>query len=143
MKVTNTMISKWAKAGLLVILGIVLLLYIQPVMDEFEMIFEEMASGQADMLFNLMTAVLWIIVLWCFVDAVINIVTSFREQKLTVDDLGAKIDKIEKMLTSAPESAPAQPQQRPMIVAQDSVKIEEPEPVSPPAPPPEEPPPPP
>jgi len=146
MKVTNFMIMKWSKAALLIIFGIIFIYFMDPINLEMRDLFSQMSQGhEMPGLFDLGYAVYFIIALWCFVDAALNILTSFREQKMTMDDLGAKLDAIEKKLLSAnvPQT-PGQPgiPQRPMVVQQESVAVEEPSESPTPAPPTDVPPPP-
>lgn len=148
MKITNYMINKWSKAALLIIFGTIFLYYIEPVNAEIRALLS-IFPIPIDMtgLLDLGYVIYLIIALWCFVDAALNILTSFREGKLSLDDLGAKIDMIEKKLASAQQ--PIQPQQpeqfpqKPIVIEQESVAIAEPQAPAPtPAPPTDVPPPP-
>jgi hypothetical protein len=146
MKVTNYMIMKWSKAALLIIFGIIFIYFMDPVNLELRNLFSQFTKGN-DMpgLFDLGYAVYFIIALWCFVDAALNILTSFREQKMTMDELGAKLDAIEKKLLSVnvpQKTAQASIPQRPMVVQQEGVAVEEPSESPIPAPPTDVPPPP-
>lgn len=126
MRVTNFMINKWAKAALLVFFGIILLIYWGQVIEELRPALDRLIQGQATFLYDLVNALMWIIILWCFVDAAINIIISFREQKVSLDDLGAKLDAIEKKLESQanqPQSAAAQ--KKPIVVEQGAIGKEE------------------
>jgi hypothetical protein len=146
MKVTNYMIMKWSKAALLIIFGIIFIYFMDPINLELRDLFSQFTQGhEMPGLFDLSYAVYFIIALWCFVDAALNILTSFREQKMTMDDLGVKLDAIEKKLLSANvPQMPGQPgiPQRPMVVQQESVAVEEPVESPAPAPPTDVPPPP-
>jgi hypothetical protein len=146
MKVTNYMIMKWSKAALLIIFGIIFIYFMDPINLELRDLFSQFTQGhEMPGLFDLSYAVYFIIALWCFVDAALNILTSFREQKMTMDDLGVKLDAIEKKLLSANvPQMPGQPgiPQRPMVVQQESVAVEEPVESPTPAPPTDVPPPP-
>lgn len=124
MRVTNFMINKWGKAALLVFFGIILLIYWGQVLEELRPALDRLIEGQATFLYDLVNALMWIIILWCFIDAVINIVISFREQKVSLDDLGAKLDAIEKKLASMPTPA-AEPAKKPMVVEQGAIAKEE------------------
>lgn len=131
MKVTNAMISKWARAALLIIFGVILMIYIDAVMQEFSSLFLQIDVGETSMIRMLLTALLWIVALWCIVSAALNIVTSFRESKLSIDDLGVKIDELQKMIVERQAVVPAP---RPMIIEQAKVEVEKP--VGPEVPPP-------
>lgn len=125
MKITNAMISKWARAALLIIFGVILMVYIDAVIQEFSSLFLQIDVGETSMIRMLLTALLWIVALWCIVSAALNIVTSFRESKLSIDDLGAKIDELQKMIVERSAAAPA-PVSRPMIIEQAKVEVEKP-----------------
>lgn len=118
MRVTNFMIAKWAKAGLLVLFGIILLIYFQNVMNELQPAFDRMLQGQAPFLGSLISAIGWILIVWCFVDAGLNIVMSFRESKLSIDDLGKKLDMIEKRIADQQMAVQIN---RPMVVEQSGI----------------------
>lgn len=137
MKITNVMISKWARAALLIVFGIILMIYINAVIDEFSTLFGHSGAGETSVILMLLNAIFWIIAIWCFVSATLNIITSFREQKLTLDDLGAKIDELQKLIVDRQTVAPS-PVQKPIVVEQARVEVEKParEPVGPEVPPP-------
>lgn len=138
MKITNHMINKWAKAGLLVFFGIILAIYIDGVNSEMQRALSHLIQGEATFVFQLLTAIEWIIILWCFVDAALNILTSFREPKLSLDDLGAKLDSIEKKISAQSPQPPQPPYisaQKPIVVEQEEVGVEESEEIPAPAPP--------
>jgi hypothetical protein len=146
MKVTNFMIMKWSKAALLIIFGIIFFLYMDPVNQEMRDMFAQITQGhEMTGLFDLSYVIYFVVALWCFVDAALNILTSFREQKMTMDDLAAKLDVIErKMQSMKMPQGPMQPgvPQMPMVVQQESVGSTEPSEVFTPAPPTDVPPPP-
>jgi len=137
MKITNVMISKWARAALLIIFGVILMIYIDAVIKEFSTLFGHSGVGETSMIMMLLQAIFWVIAIWCFVSAALNIITSFREQKLTIDDLGAKIDELQKLILERQPGVQA-PVQRPIVVEQARVEVEKPvkEPVGPEVPPP-------
>ena len=129
MKVTNLMLTKWAKAALLILFGIILIIYLNSVLEELQRAFESILQVETPMLISLLTAVMWIIILWCFVDAAINIITSFREGRTTIDDLAAKIDSIEKMIKEQGVEVPPA-QQKPIVIEQAKVQMSKSEPMS-------------
>lgn len=101
MKVTDKMINKWARAGFLIVIAIVFLMYLERILavleDNYNEIFN-VSTSDSDILFTFLTAILYIFVLWLFVAAALNILSSFREPRMTIDNLGAKIDSLEKKL---------------------------------------------
>ena len=119
MRVTNYMIGKWAKAGLLILFGIILLLYFERVMSELLPAFERMIAGEAVFLMQLLNAIGWILIFWCFIDAALNILMSFRDSKVSLDDIGSKLDAIEKKLSEQPVATAA----KPVVVEQGNIGI--------------------
>jgi len=98
MKVTNYMINKWARAGLLIIFGVVLLIYLERLVEELQINFERLTDSSSDTIFTFLTAVLYIFTFWLFVAAALNILSGFKEPKVSLDDLNKKLDDIEKRL---------------------------------------------
>ena len=144
MKVTNYMIYKWSKAAMLIIFGVVFLIYMDSVNAGIRSIFSSIPNApNMGAFFDLSFAIYFIIAIWCFVDAGLNLLTSFREQKTTMDDLAAKLDVIERKLSSSrPQQPVAQPySSKPIVVEQAGVSTEPTE-VYAPAPPTDVPPPP-
>jgi len=113
------MIGKWAKAGLLVFFGIILLLYFEKVMNELIPAFGRLIGGEAPFLLNLLNAIGWILIIWCFVDAALNVLMSFRDSKVSMEDIGAKLDAIDKKL--AEQQAASSAQMKPMVVGQGNI----------------------
>jgi hypothetical protein len=94
--VTTQTASRWVKAIFLVLLGIVILLYL----DKFV---NDMKSAFADQVtlvwtWDLVTILLWVLVAWLFVDAALTIVLSFTEHRFTLVDVMEKLEAIEKKL---------------------------------------------
>lgn len=98
MKTSPYMISRWIKACFLVILGVVILLYA----DKFVQDLRANAEGHFDVAFqwtwDLMTWLLWIVVLWLFVYAVVIVILSLTDQRVTTSDIMKKLEEIEKKL---------------------------------------------
>ena len=94
MRTTNYMIGKWTKAALLVIFGIILLIYFEKVMDELTSALELRIGEETPFLIDLIEAIGWILILWCFVDAALNVLMSFRASKVSLDDIETKLDAI-------------------------------------------------
>lgn len=118
MRVTNYMINKWAKAALLVLFGIILLLYWEKVMNEMMPEFERLIEGDATFLQGLLNAIGWVLIFWCFLDAALNMLMSFRESKVSLEDLGSKLDDIDKTLSERLSPFPAR---KPAVVAQKGI----------------------
>ena len=98
MKVTSFMVGKWVKATFLIILGILILLYA----DKFVQDLRSNAEGHFDVAFewtwDLITWLLWVLVAWLFVDAVLTVVLSFTEQRHTIGDVSRRLERIERKL---------------------------------------------
>jgi predicted membrane protein len=94
--VTTQTASRWVKAIFLVLLGIVILLYL----DKFV---NDMKSALADQVtlrwtWDLVTILLWVLVAWLFVYAALTIMLSFTEHRFTLVDVMEKLEAIEKKL---------------------------------------------
>jgi hypothetical protein len=98
MKVTSYMASRWVKAAFLAILGIIILFYADGFVEDlktnllnhFEVTFEQTWS--------LLTWLLWILVAWLFVDAVLTVALSVTEQKHSTAEIIKRLQRIEKKL---------------------------------------------
>ena len=103
------MVSRWVKAVFLVILGIVILLFA----DKFVQDLRTNAEGHFDVAFewtwDLITWLLWILVAWLFVDAVLTIVLSFTEQGHTIGDVARRLERIERKLGITQSEADEKP----------------------------------
>ncbi len=92
------MVSRWVKAIFLSVLGIVILLFA----DKFVQDLKNNAEGHFEVAFewtwSLITWLLWILVAWLFVDAVLTIVLSFTEQRHTIGDVARRLERIERKL---------------------------------------------
>ena len=106
MDVTPQMASKWVKAAFLVLLGIVLLLYADGFVDDIERNSADEFNISFEWTWDLVRVLIWILIAWLFVDAVLIVVLSLKTQLYTIDDVMARLKTIEKKL---PEAAAAQP----------------------------------
>jgi hypothetical protein len=93
------MASRWVKAVFLVILGIVIMLYADKLVNDLKSVmqkadFEVVFTGTWDLL----TILLWVLVLWLFVDAALIIALSFSEHRFTLLDVAKRLDAIDKKL---------------------------------------------
>jgi len=104
MKVTDNMLRKWARAGFLLIIGVVFLIYLPSVLVELQTGFENFTESDAERMFTFVEALLYIFTFWLFVSAALNIVSGFKEPKGTIDDLARKIDALDEKLTKGRES---------------------------------------
>lgn len=90
--------GKWAKAVFMILLGFLLLFYGGGFVDDLE----NTASGEWNMSFewtwDLLTYLIWILIAWLFVDAVLTIVMSFKMDMYTLGDVMARLERIERRL---------------------------------------------
>jgi len=90
------MASKWIKAAFLVILGIVILIYADAFVEELRTNFAD------DVVFSetwdLLTILLWVLVAWLFVDAVLTVALSFSEHRYSLFDVMKRLQRIERKL---------------------------------------------
>jgi len=86
------------KAVFLILLGFVLLLYHDGFIDDLE----RNAADEFDMSFewtwDLLRVLIWVLIAWLFVDAVMIIALSLKMDTHTLSDVVARLDVIEKRL---------------------------------------------
>jgi hypothetical protein len=97
-KVTPQMAGKWVKAAFLAILGIVLLIYADGLVDDLKANLEQQFEITFSQIWDLLTILLWILVAWLFVDAILTIALSFSDQRYSLVDVMRRLHKIEKKL---------------------------------------------
>lgn len=105
MDITPQMTSKWVKAAFLILLGIVLLLYSDGLVDDLERNSAEDISFEWT--WDLVRLLVWILIAWLFIDAVLIIVLSLKTQIYTVDDVMARLKVIDKRLQFLSARPPA------------------------------------
>jgi len=116
------MAGRWAKAAFLVVLGVLILLYVNRFVDDLKTNLEDQVHF-ADT-WVLLTWLLWILVAWLFVDAALIIALSFSEHRYTLGDVINRMEAIEKKLgitppgtgtkkSPVPKPEPAAPQPAP------------------------------
>ena len=106
MDVTPQMASKWVKAVFLILLAIVLLIYSDGFVDDLERNSAEEFNISFEWTWDLVRVLIWILIAWLFVDAVLIVILSLKAQLYTVDDVMERLKSIEKRL---PEAAAAGP----------------------------------
>jgi len=106
-KVTALMASRWVKAAFLAILGIVILLYANKLVDDLRSTMEG------------------ILVAWLFVDAALTVALSFSEHKYTLLDVMRRLDKIEKKLGIVEPPAKVVLPEEPEAEEEEAVREEE------------------
>jgi hypothetical protein len=131
-KVTPQMSSKWVKAVFLILLGLVLLLYHDGFIDDLERSAAEEFNISFEWTWELLRALLWILMAWLFVYAAMIIVLSFKTDLYSLSDVIAKLNAIEKRLPAqkakAPVLAPPVVEELPAEVAFEQLDEEPPPP---------------
>jgi hypothetical protein len=94
--VTTQIASRWVKAAFLVLLGIVILLYLDKVVNDMRSAFADKVT--LVWTWDLIRILLWVLVAWLFVDAALTIALSFTEHRFTLVDVMEKLEAIEKKL---------------------------------------------
>ncbi len=92
------MAGKWVKAAFLVVLGIVLLVYADGLVDDLRVNLEQEFEIAFSQIWDLLTILLWILVAWLFVDAVLTIALSFSDQRYSLVDVMRRLHRIERKL---------------------------------------------
>ena len=92
------MASKWVKAAFLAVLGIVIMIYLNGFVRDLKTNLSDRYNISFEDTWMLLTVLLWILVLWLFVDAALIIVQSFRGDIYTTHDVMEKLKAIEKKL---------------------------------------------
>lgn len=92
------MTAKWSRAAFMILLGFILLIY----GDGFVTDLETNASSEWNMSFewtwDLLTYLIWILIAWLFVGAVLAIVLSIRADAYNLSDVMDRLDMMEKRL---------------------------------------------
>ncbi len=107
MDITPRMTSRWVKAVFLILLGVVLLLYADGLVDELERNTAEEFNVSFEWTWDLVRILLWIAIAWLFVDAVLIIVLSFKMDMHTMDDVMSRLESIEKRIIATQKTQPA------------------------------------
>ncbi len=107
MDVTPQMTSKWVKAAFLILLGLVLLVYSGGLVDDFERNSSEEFNLSFEWTWELVRILLWILIAWLFVDAVLIIALSFKADLYTLNDAMVRLNAIEKKVDSLRQRTPA------------------------------------
>ena len=130
-EVTPQMTSKWVKAAFLILLGFVLLVYSDGLVDDLERNAAEEFNVSFEWTWELVRILLWILVAWLFIDGVLIIVLSFKEDRYTLTDVMNRLKAIEKKVTPVKvrdRAAPTviEPTAESVVVGSDYQSVEEP-----------------
>ncbi len=92
------MASRWIKACFLLVLGIVILLYADKLVQDLRVNAEGHFNFAFEWTWTLLTWLLWLLVAWLLVDAGLTVALSFTEHKHTISEVVDRLDGIEKRL---------------------------------------------
>jgi hypothetical protein len=106
MDITPQMTSRWVKAVFLILLGVVLLIYSDGLVDDLERNSADEFNLSFEWTWDLVRILLWILIAWLFVDAVLIIVLSLKMNLHTTDDVMAKLKSIERRMMAAQKTPP-------------------------------------
>jgi len=104
-KVTSKMVSRWVKAGFLATVGLVLAIYAERFVSDLEEALFEALDLQFAGTWDMLWLLLWVLIAWLFVLAIITVVLSFKEDAHTISDVMALLGSIENKLTSMNDDA--------------------------------------
>ena len=107
MDVTPQMTSKWVKAAFLILIGLVLLVYADGFVDDMERNSAEEFNLSFEWTWELVRILIWILIAWLFVDAVLIIVLSLKEDAYTLTDVMTRLKSIEKKIDTPRYRTPA------------------------------------
>lgn len=94
------MSSRWVKAVFLILLGFVLLLYHDGMIDDLERNAAEEFNMNFEWTWDLLRVLIWVLIAWLFVDAVMIILLSLKTETYTLSDVVVRLNAIEKRLSS-------------------------------------------
>lgn len=92
------MAAKWTKAVFLVLLGILLLLYGEGVVDDFRSNATEEWNMSFEWTWDLLGYLIWILIAWLFVYAALTVALSFKMDVYTLGDVMERLSRIESRL---------------------------------------------
>ncbi len=125
------MASRWVKAAFLALLGIVILLYVDRIVSDLRSAVEQHVTFV--WIWDLFKVLLWILVAWLFVDAVLTVVLSFSDHRYSLADVMARLDAMESRMKAArPNEEPAGSGAAPVEPSTPAVTVGEPEEAPPP-----------
>lgn len=97
-KVTPQMASRWVKGAFLALLGIIILIYTDRLVQELKDSVMNSPDVAFDWTWDLLKILLWVLVAWLFVDAALTIALSFSDHKYSLNDVMKRLQRIEKKL---------------------------------------------
>jgi len=103
------MASKWIKAVFMILIALVLLIYGGRWVGELETQSSQQWNMSLDWTWDLLTYLIWILIAWLVVYALMTIALSFKADLYTIGDVMERLDRIEKRLAPEKPKAPARP----------------------------------
>ncbi|OGS51840.1 MAG: hypothetical protein A3K75_05450 [Euryarchaeota archaeon RBG_13_61_15] len=128
LRITPQMASKWVKAAFLIILAIVILYFSSGVVDDLKRNSSSQFNVEFDWTWDLLAVLLWILVAWLLVDAVIIIVLSLRGDAYTLADVMDRLRMVEKRVAQLKPKTPQVLEQAEIVPAPVTFDEEEPPP---------------
>lgn len=128
MRITPQMASKWVKAAFLIILAIVILYFSSGLVDDLKRNSSSQFNVEFDWTWDLLAVLLWILVAWLLVDAVIIIVLSLRGDAYTLADVMDRLRMVEKRVAQLKPKTPQVLEQAESVPAPVTFDEEEPPP---------------
>jgi hypothetical protein len=101
-KVTAYVAGRWVKAAFLVVLGIVILIYSNGLVEDLRSMMEDELEVAFESVWDLLMILLWILVAWLFVLAALNIAFSIQESKYSIQEVMRRLDRIDRKLGIKP-----------------------------------------
>jgi hypothetical protein len=92
------MTAKWSRAVFMILLGLVLLIYGDGFVTDLETNASEEWNMSFEWTWDLLTYLIWILIAWLFVGAVLAIVLSLRADAYNLSDVMDRLDSLEKRL---------------------------------------------
>ncbi len=130
-KVTPQMASRWVKGAFLALLGIIILIYTDKLVEELKDSVMNSPDVAFDWTWDLLKILLWVLVAWLFVDAALTIALSFSDHRYSLNDVMKRLQRIEKKLGIV-EPKPVSKSEDEEEVVESPVTVEE-EPPPPPS----------
>ncbi len=132
LKVTPQMASKWPKAIFFILIGIVLLYYADGFVNDLETNMADEFDVAFEWTWDLLRVLMWVLVAWLFVDAVLTIILSIKLQVYSLNDVMIRLRAIEKKLDvpkPKPKPVPEETYDTPAVTVTPPEEAEPPPPL--------------
>lgn len=128
LKVTAPMASKWVKAAFMVVLAIVIMYYSGGLVDDLRRNSSTEFNVEFEWTWDLLSVLLWILVAWLIVNAIIVIVLSLRRDVYTLVDVIERLKALEKRVAQLRPKTLQTREMENIVPAPVTVENEEPPP---------------